>query len=88
MSDPRSVGDMRAVQKGLNCCRTSIYKLMREDPEFPAPFTMPPVDKLTWFLDEIEDYKATRPRRIYVAAVALLAVVGITALSYANFFLA
>ena len=88
MTDPRPVGDMRAVLASLNCCRTTVYKLMREDPEFPAPFTMPPVDKLTWFLDEVEDYKATRPRRIYAAVVAVLAVVGVTALSYANFFLA
>ncbi len=88
MTDPRPVGDMRAVLASLNCCRTTVYKLMHEDPEFPAPFTMPPVDKLTFFLDEIEDYKATRPRRIYVAVVAVLAVVGVTALSYANFFLA
>ncbi len=65
MTDSRPVGDMRAVQVSLNCCRTSVYKLMREDPEFPAPFTMPPVDKLTWFLDEIETYKVTRPRRQY-----------------------
>ena len=68
MSDPRPVGDMRAVQKGLNCCRTSIYKLMREDPEFPAPFSI--LGKLTWFVDEIEAYKETRPRREYVAADA------------------
>ena len=63
MNDPRPVGDMRAVQRSLNCCRTSIYKLMREDPAFPAPFTI--LDKLTWFLDEVEDYKVTRPRRQY-----------------------
>ena len=61
----RPVGDMHDVQRELNVCRTSVYKLMREDPDFPAPFTMPPVDKLTWFLDEIETYKATRPRRQY-----------------------
>ena len=75
MTDPRPVGDMRDVQRSLNCCRTSIYKLLREDPDFPAPFTTPPVDKLTWFLDEIEDYKASRPRRIYTKVVAVVAVV-------------
>ena len=36
---------------------------MSEDTEFPAPFTI--LDKLTWFLDEVEDYKASRPRRRY-----------------------
>ena len=45
---------------------------MREDPEFPAPFTI--LDKLTWFLDEIESYKASRPRRIYTAVIALVIV--------------
>ena len=68
MTDLRPVGDMRAVQISLNCCRTSVYKLMREDPEFPAPFTI--LDKLTWFLDEVEDSKATRPRRRYAYTAA------------------
>ena len=65
MSDSRPVGDMRAVQREMNLGRTSIYKLMREDPSFPAPFTMGPVDKLTFFLDEIRTYMATQPRRQY-----------------------
>ncbi len=82
MTNPRPVGDMRDVQRSLNCCRTSIYKLMREDPEFPAPFAV--LDKLTWFLDEIEDYKASRPRRIYTAVVAVLAVVSVAASFLAN----
>ncbi len=70
MIDTRLVGDMRAVQVRLNCCRTSIYKLMREDPEFPAPFTMPPVEKLQWFMDEIETYTESRPRRQYADSTA------------------
>ena len=82
MTPARPVGDMRAVQRSLNCCRTSVYKLMREDPEFPAPFTI--LDKLTWFLDEIEDYKASRPRRFYTAVVAVLAVVSVAASFLAN----
>ncbi len=84
----RPVGDMRDVQRELNVGRTSVYKLMREDPDFPAPFTMPPLDKLTWFLDEIQDYKASRPRRIYTVVVAVLAVVSVVALSFAKFLLA
>ena len=68
MTSARPVGDMRAVQRSLNCCRTSVYKLLREDPDFPAPITIG--TKLTWFLDEIEDYKATRPRRRYADNVA------------------
>ncbi len=68
MTDSRPVGDMRDLQRSLKCCRTSVYKLMREDPEFPAPFTV--LDKLTWFLDEVEDYKASRPRRQYAGSAA------------------
>ena len=64
----RPVGDVHDVKRSLNICRTSIYKLMREDPDFPAPFTI--LDKLSWFLDEVEDYKATRPRRRYAATSA------------------
>ena len=59
----------------LQLVDTHFYKLMRKDPEFPAPFMV--LDKLTWFLDEVEDYKATRPRRIYTTIVAVLAVVSI-----------
>ena len=63
MTDPRPVGDVHAVKRSLNVCRTTLYKLCREDPDFPAPITIG--TKLTWFLDEIEAYKATRPRRRY-----------------------
>ena len=79
MTESRPVGDVHAVKRSLGICRTSLYKLLREDPDFPAPYTMPPVDKLTWFLDEIEDYKASRPRRIFKAVVAVIAVVSIAA---------
>ena len=63
MTDSRPVGDVHAVKRSLNICRTTLYKLLREDPDFPAPITIG--TKLTWFLDEIETYKATRPRRRY-----------------------
>ena len=63
MTDPRQLGDIRAVQISLNCCRTSVYKLLRTDPDFPAPITIG--DKLEFFMDEVEKYKSTRPRRRY-----------------------
>lgn len=63
MTDPRPVGDVHDVKRSLNICRTTLYKLMREDPSFPAPFTISA--KLSWFLDEIEEYKSSRPRRRY-----------------------
>ena len=63
MSDLRPVGDVRAVLHSLNICRTTLYKLMREESSFPAPFEI--CGKLSFFLDEIEDWKTTRPRRQY-----------------------
>ena len=63
MSDSRPLGDMRAVMRALNCGRTSVYKLLRTDPEFPAPINIG--EKLEFFMDEVERYKATRPRRRY-----------------------
>jgi len=66
----------------LQLVDTHFYKLMRKDPEFPAPFTA--LDKLTWFLDEVEAYKESRPRRIYAAVVAVLAVVSVAASFLAN----
>ena len=63
MTDSRPLGDMRDVQCALNVGRSTLEKLLRTDPEFPAPMMI--AEKRQWFLDEIEDYKATRPRRRY-----------------------
>lgn len=59
----RPLGDLRDVKASLKICRSSVYVLMKEDEEFPQPFMIR--RKLFWFLDEIETYKATRPRRRY-----------------------
>ncbi len=64
----RPVGDVHAVKRSLNTCRSTVEKLLRTDPEFPAPITI--ANKRQWFLDEIEEYKATRPRRQYADHVA------------------
>ena len=62
--DPfRPVGDMRAVQRSLNACRSTVEKLLRTDPDFPAPLMI--LNKRQWFLDEIETFKSSRPRRRY-----------------------
>ncbi len=82
MADSRPVGDIRDVQHDLNCCRSLVEKLLRTDPEFPAPITIG--NKRQWFLDEIATYKASRPRRIYTAVVAVLAVVSVAASFLAN----
>ena len=66
MFEPRPLGGILAVMAALNVkSRSSIYKKMYTDPDFPAPIQV--VDKLEWFMDEIEDYKVTRPRRQYAA---------------------
>lgn len=62
-SDFRPLGDIHDVQRMLNVCRTVVENLLRSDSEFPAPMDI--AKKRQWFLDEIEDYKATRPRRRY-----------------------
>ena len=66
--DPRPVGDMHDVQRELNCCRTLVEKLLRTDPDFPAPITIG--NKRQWFIDEIATYKANRPRRRYTSNAA------------------
>ena len=65
MSDSRPIGSVRAVMNSLQICRTTLYKLLREEPDFPAPFYI--VGKLFFFIDEIEEFKASRPRRQYVS---------------------
>ena len=68
MTDIRMLGDMRAVLSAMNCCRTVVEKLLRTDPDFPAPIST--AHKRQWFMDEIENYKATRPRRQYADTAA------------------
>ena len=67
-SGSRTLCDMHDLQRVLNLCRTSVEKLLRTDPEFPAP--MMTLDKRQWFLDEVEDYKVSRPRRRYAVSAA------------------
>ena len=67
-SDFRPLGDIHDVQRMLNVCRTVVENLLRTDPEFPAPMNI--AKKRQWFLDEVEQYKATRPRRRYADSAA------------------
>jgi predicted DNA-binding transcriptional regulator AlpA len=48
--------------------RSSIYKLIRSDPEFPRPISI--LGKRQFFLDEVEAYVETRKRRQYTAPTA------------------
>ena len=67
--DSRPLGDMNTVKQALNgSCRSTVESLLRKDPDFPAPFTIG--RKRLWFMDEIETYKESRPRRQYADPVA------------------
>ncbi len=69
MSESRQLGGIGAVMAALNVkSRSSIYKKLHNDPDFPAPIQV--IDKLEWFMDEIETYKESRPRRQYAAPEA------------------
>ena len=80
---PRIILDAPATQRSLNCSRWKLWDLCRNDPEFPPPRDI--AGKRSWFQDEIEVYKESRPRRIYAAVVAVLAVVSVSAPFLADF---
>ena len=69
--------DTNATMRALNCSRWKIWNLCKTDPDFPLPRDI--AGKNQWTQAEIEEYKLSRPRRIYAAAVALLAVVSVAA---------
>ncbi len=75
--------DTRATMLSLNCSRWKLWDLCRNDPDFPPPRDV--AGKNQWFQKEIEAYKESRPRRIYAAAVAVLAVVTVAGTFLANF---
>jgi len=69
--------DTTATLRALNCSRWKLWDLCRNDPDFPKPRNI--AGKNAWFGNEIEAYKKSRPRRIYAAVVAVLAVVSVVA---------
>ena len=75
--------DTNATMRALNCSRWKVWDLCRNDPNFPNPRDV--AGKNQWFGNEIEEYKKSRPRRIYAAVVAVLAVVSVAAPFLANF---
>ena len=74
--------DTKAVMRALNCSRWKVWDLCRNDPEFPNPRDV--AGKNQWTQEEIEKYKASRPRRVYAAVVAILAVVSVAAPFFAK----
>ena len=75
--------DTNATFAALNCSRWKLWDLCRNDPEFPKPREI--AGKNQWFAEEIENYKVTRPCRIYAAVVAVLAVASVAAPFLADF---
>ena len=69
--------DTADTMRALNCSRWKIWQMCRNEPEFPKPRDI--AGKNQWTQQEIEDYKLSRPRRVYAAVVALLAVVSFAA---------
>ena len=55
--------DTSATLLSLNCSRWKLWDLCRNDPAFPNPRNI--AGKNQWFGNEVEEYKATRPRRQY-----------------------
>ena len=69
--------DTNATMRALNCSRWKLWHLCRNDDSFPNPRDI--AGKNQWTQQEIEDYKLSRPRRIYAAVVALLAALSFAA---------
>ena len=74
---PNPLYDTNATLAALNCSRWKLWNLCKTDPDFPLPRDI--AGKNQWTQQEIEDYKLTRPRRIYAALVAVLAMVSVAA---------
>ncbi len=74
--------DTKGVTRSLNCSRWKVWDLCRNDPEFPNPRDV--AGKNQWTQEEIEKYKASRPRRVYAAVAAILAVVSVAAPFFAK----
>ncbi len=61
---PRKIIGTRATMASLNCSRWKLWDLVKNDPDFPKPRVI--AGKNSWFQDEIEPYKSSRPVRRYV----------------------
>ena len=61
----RKIVTTGAVMRSLNCSRWKLWDLCRNDDDFPKPRMI--AGKRSWFEDELEAYKDSRPRRQYAA---------------------
>jgi len=60
--------DTAATLNALNCSRWKLWDLCRNDPDFPKPRMI--AGKRSWFVDELERYKESRPCRQYAETAA------------------
>ncbi len=65
---PRKIINAPATMRSLNCSRWKLWDLCRNDPDFPAPRMI--AGKRSWFMDELEAYKESRPCRQYADSAA------------------
>ena len=65
---PRKIIGTTATMRSLNCSRWKLWDLCRNDDEFPKPREI--AGKNSWFEDEVETYKVTRPCRQYADPAA------------------
>ena len=61
----REIADTRGTMRLMNCSRWKLWDLNCNDPDFPRPRVI--AGKNSWFVDEIEAYKESRPQRQYTA---------------------
>jgi len=67
-STPRKIIDAPATMLSLNCSRWKLWDLCRNDDDFPKPRMI--AGKRSWFVDELERYKESRPCRQYAETAA------------------
>ena len=61
----REITDTRGARRLMNCSRWKLWDLACNDPDFPRPRII--AGENSWFVDEIEAYKESRPQRQYAA---------------------
>ena len=64
----REITDTHGTRRLMNCSRWKLWDLSRNDPDFPRPRII--AGKNSWYVDEIEAYKESRPQRQYTATPA------------------
>ena len=64
----REITDTHGTRRLMNGSRWKLWDLSCNDPDFPRPRII--AGKNSWYVDEIEAYKESRPQRQYTATPA------------------